>query len=82
MLIIKQAPQLVASGIEKAIGAPEDYNKNLDGGRFPDDLDITIPTKQQSSGPHIEDALESIDISDDKPAAHQAAVPNSFDDSD
>jgi hypothetical protein len=81
VLIIKQAPGLVASGLEKAIGAPEDYNKNLDKGRFPD-LDLTIPSNKENSGSQIKDALESIDISEDKPETHQSAVPTSYDDSD
>jgi hypothetical protein len=48
------------------IGAPEDYNKNLEKGRFPTDLDLTIPRKRTSSIGNLEDALESIDLSEEK----------------
>jgi hypothetical protein len=61
-LIIKQAPELVASGLDKAIGAPEDYNKNLDKDRFPN-VDLTIPSNRKSSINDLEDALDGIDLS-------------------
>jgi len=66
VIIIKHAPELVVSGLDKVIGAPEDYNKNLEKGRFPTDLDLTIPRKRTSSIGNLEDALESIDLSEEK----------------
>lgn len=73
VLIIKQAPDLVATGLEKAIGAPEDYNKNLDKGRFPTDLDLKIPVRRTSSVADLEEALEGIDLSDDRPGKKSVA---------
>jgi len=46
VLILKQAPELIASGLDQAIGAPEDYNKNLDNNRFPTDVDVSVPAKR------------------------------------
>ena len=79
MLIIKHAVELVATDLASAIGAPEDYNKNLEKGRFPDNTDITIPSdKRQSSAP-IEDKMDNINLSEKKPA-HVA--PDHFPESD
>ncbi len=57
----------MATGLDKVIGAPEDYNKNLEKGRFPTDINLTIPRKRTSSIGNLEDALESIDLSEEKP---------------
>jgi len=43
VMIIRQAPELVKTGLTKAIGEPEDYNKNLERGNFPLNTDIRIP---------------------------------------
>jgi hypothetical protein len=79
VLIIKHAVELVATDLTAAIGAPEDYNKNLEKGRFPDNTDITIPSdKRQSSAP-IEVKMDNINLSEKKPA-HVA--PDHFPESD
>jgi hypothetical protein len=43
-LILKSAPELVATGMSKAIGAPEDYQKNAAKNLFPTNYDLKIPT--------------------------------------
>jgi len=42
-LIIKNVAELVQSGLTKAIGTPEDYNKNLEKDNFPTNTDLRIP---------------------------------------
>ena len=55
----------MTSGLDKPIGAPEDYNKNLDKNRFPSDIDITVPKKRSSSVGNLEEDFEGIDLGDD-----------------
>jgi hypothetical protein len=65
VLILKVASELVTGGLQSAIGEPQDYNKNLDNNRFPDNIDITVP-ERMSSGSHIEDKLDHINLSERK----------------
>ena len=69
MLIIKQAPDLLTTGLTKAIGSPEDYNKNLEKNNFPGFTDIRIPNLKQRNNresdiSQLEDALNGFDLSD------------------
>lgn len=41
---MKTAPELIASGMSKEIGAPEDYQKNAAKNSFPTNYDLRIPT--------------------------------------
>ena len=44
VLVFKEAPRLVFTGLTKAIGAPRDLEKNLEDTQyFESPLDITIP---------------------------------------
>jgi hypothetical protein len=62
---MKVASDLVTGGLQSAIGDPQDYNKNLESKRFPDNIDITVP-ERKSSGSHIEDKLDNINLSEKK----------------
>jgi len=79
VLILKVASELVTGGLESAIGEPQDYNKNLDNNRFPDNIDIRVP-ERMSSGSHIEDKLDHINLSERKETLKPNAL--TLDDSD
>ena len=66
VLIIKYPPELVQSELTKAIGLPEDYNKNVDKNNFPTSTDLRIPGQAHASEiGNIEDGLSGIEISED-----------------
>lgn len=66
-MIIRSALELVQTGLTKAIGEPEDYNKNLERGNFPPNTNIKLPEETRDSGlddlGEIEDALVGIEQS-------------------
>lgn len=65
------------TGLTKAIGAPEDYNKNLDKGNFPMNTDLRIPGRRQSEeAGSIEDALEGIELSDKSDSKTKIPIMN------
>ena len=44
MLVFKEAPRIVFTGLTKALGAPRDLEKNLEDARyFETTVDISIP---------------------------------------
>lgn len=64
---MKAAVELVQSDLKKDIGAPEDYNKNLDKNNFPVSTDIRIPANR-SSMLSIGEALEDLDLVEAPPS--------------
>jgi len=64
---LKGAPELVATGMSRAIGAPEDYQKNAAKNSFPTNFDLRIPTAINANEvPMIEAKLKKLEIEETK----------------
>ena len=46
-MILKHPPSVSANHLQKGIGVPNDFTKNKARGTFPENIDLTIPAKEE-----------------------------------
>lgn len=46
VLILKNAVDVIVTGLKRVIGSPEDYAQNATSGTFPTHFDLRIPTEE------------------------------------
>ena len=64
-MIIKHQIELVATGLTKAIGSPEDIDKNLEKGNFIIGTDLSIPNTDEKPS-SLEEGMGGIDLNEQK----------------
>jgi len=54
-MVLKQSPEIFGKHLNREIGSPTDYQKNLESGEFPSSYDLRIPASGSSNNDDLDD---------------------------